>query len=129
MLLFDRAAPRGSRLLPVGPNPPGSPLKTWATVDPTGVRRIVVINKDLKNTWDVVLHVPNATGRARIERLAAPSSRSSQGVTFGGQTYGASTRDGVLRGRRSPEPVVGGPDLRVKMPPASAALVTVPQSR
>src|SRR4051794_35663827 len=83
----DRAAPRGSRRLPVGPNPPGSPLKTWATIDPAGTRRIVVINKDLKDTWDVVLRVPGPIGHARAERLAARSSRSTRGVSFGGQTY------------------------------------------
>ena len=51
MLLFDRAAPRGSRLLPVGPNQPTSPVKTWATVDPVGTRRIVVLNKDAYAAW------------------------------------------------------------------------------
>ncbi|HEY3189992.1 MAG TPA: glycosyl hydrolase family protein, partial [Solirubrobacteraceae bacterium] len=118
MLLFDRAAPSGSRLLPVGPRAAGSPLKTWATIDAAGTRRIVVINKDLRATSDVVLRVKGAA-RAAVERLTAPSLRSTSNVTLAGQSYGNATRDGLLRGRRRFEALVPRRGaLRVRMPPA-----------
>ena len=67
MLLFDRATPRGARLLPVGPNAPNAQLKTWATVDAAGTRRVVVVNKDAKRPHKVVLRVPGG-GRPRPRR-------------------------------------------------------------
>ena len=45
-------------------NPQTAKLKTWATVDPVGTRRVVVINKDTRQTDTVVLRVP-APGAAR----------------------------------------------------------------
>lgn len=129
MLLFNRATPDGSRLLPVGPNPPGGLLKTWATIDPAGTRRIVVINKDHRTTRDVVLKVPSGAPEARIERLTARSLRSTSGVTLGGQGFGQTTKDGLLTGDRVVErlPRQSGA-FRVTMAPGSAALVTVTAS-
>ncbi|HEY3021883.1 MAG TPA: glycosyl hydrolase family 79 C-terminal domain-containing protein, partial [Solirubrobacteraceae bacterium] len=130
MLLFERAAPRGSRLLPIGPTPAGSPLKTWATIDPAGTRRIAVINKDPRATSELVVRVPGRPGRAAVERLTAPSLRSTSNVTLAGQSYGTTTTDGLLRGRRRAEALVERRGaLRVWMPPASAALITVPAAR
>ena len=126
MLLFNRATPDGSRLLPVGPNPPGARVKTWATIDRERTRRIVVINKDARAARTVVLSVPGGAPRGRVERLRARSLRSPGGVTLGGQGYGDGATDGVLRGPRVIEPV-GARDGRftVWMPPGSAALLTV----
>ena len=130
MLLFERAAPRGSRLLPIGPTPAGSPLKTWATIDPAGTRRIAVINKDPRATFDLVVRLTGRPGRAAVERLIAPSLGSTGTVTLAGQSYGTATTDGRLRGRRRSEALVDrGGALRVRMPPASAALITVPAAR
>ena len=130
LLLFERAAPRGSRLLAVGPTPAGSPLKTWATIDPAGTRRIAVINKDPRATFDLVVRLTGRPGRAAVERLTAPSLGSTGTVTLAGQTYGTATTDGRLRGRRRSEALVDrGGALRVRMPPASAALITVPAAR
>jgi hypothetical protein len=128
MLLFNRAAPRGSSLLPVGPNPPTSPIKTWATIDPVGTRRIVVINKDGKKDRKVVLTVPGGAGVATVSRLKALSLKSVRGVSFGGQSYGATTYDGLLRGDKVLEPLKVSPGtgtFKLVMPKASAALVTV----
>jgi hypothetical protein len=128
MLLFARATPQGSRLLPAGPNAPGASLKTWATIDPAGTRRIVVINKDLKNTRQVVLRVPRAS-RATVQYLRARSALSTSMITIAGQTYGASTTDGRLRGKRLRDTIKARNNaVAVKMPPASAALVTVPST-
>jgi hypothetical protein len=129
MLLFDRALPAGARLLPVAPSSPYAATKTWATVDPAGTRRIVVINKDSGRARQVVLRVPNGGPTARVERLTAPSVLAKDGVTFAGQTYGRTTADGRLTGKKVTEKLVrGGGAFRLAMPPGSAALVTVRSS-
>jgi hypothetical protein len=125
-MLFNRAAPRGARLLSVGPNPPTAPLKTWATVDPAGTRRVVVINKSPVKTRRLVLRVPGGAGRARVQRLAGSSITATSGITLGGRGYGDATSDGKLRGEEVSERVPRrGGAFRLDMPPASAALVTV----
>jgi hypothetical protein len=130
MLLFDRATPQGARLLPVGPNAPNAVLKTWATVDPAGTRRIVVVNKDRKRPHKVVLRVPGGGSKASVERLLAPFVGATKGVTLAGQAYRPQTPDGVLRGKRVSERVVRNSGaFRVLMPAGSAALVTVPAPR
>ena len=70
MLLFDRATPHGARLLPSGPNPPTAPLKTWATLDPEGTRRVVVINKDPVQTGASCC-ASRRRGRARCSGCSA----------------------------------------------------------
>jgi hypothetical protein len=125
MLLFSRAVPRQAHLLPAGPNPPGATLKTWATVDPIGTRRIVLINKS-QSPRKVSLTVPGGSVTARVRRLLAPSSSAHKDVTFAGQSYGTSTPDGELRGKAKVEKIKRARgSFRVEMPPASAALVTV----
>jgi hypothetical protein len=126
MLLFDRALPAGARLLPVAANSPNAATKTWATIDPAGTRRVVVINKDSERPRQVVLRVPGGGATARVERLSAPSVLSKDGVTFAGQGYGRTTADGVLHGKRVVEPLLrAGGAFRLAMPAGSAALVTI----
>jgi Glycosyl hydrolase family 79 C-terminal beta domain len=127
MLLFDRATPAGARLLPVAPNAPDARLKTWATVDRAGTRRIVIVNKDPVAGRKVVLRVPGGASAGTVQRLLAPSIAATSGVTLGGQGYGLDTTDGGLRGRAVAERVVrklGA--FRVVVPPGSAALVRIP---
>jgi hypothetical protein len=126
MLLFARANPKGARLLPTGPNPASGRLKTWATVDPLGIRRVVVINKDTRKTHTVRLAVPGGARRARVRRLAGPKVTATRGITFAGQGWGDSTSDGELRGRATVERAQRRSGaFRIVMPPSSAALVTV----
>ena len=130
MLLFDRALPAGARLVPVTPNAPTASTKTWASIDPAGTRRIVIINKDSTRPRQVVLRVAQGAAKARVQRLTAPSVLSKEGVRFAGQSYGRTTRDGRPRGKRVVETVArsrGG--FRIAMPPGSAALVTVRAAR
>jgi Glycosyl hydrolase family 79 C-terminal beta domain len=128
MLLFDRATPSGARLLPAGPNPATASLKTWATVDPAGTRRVVVINKNPAKTRRVVLRVPGGGAAGRVQRLVGPSITATSGIKLAGQSYGNATTDGRLRGKLRNERVArSGGAFRVDMPPASAALVTIPQ--
>ena len=109
-----------------GPNPQTAKLKTWATIDPVGTRRVVVINKDTRQTDTVVLRVPGGADRARVERLAGPSVTSTRNVTLGGLGYGDATFDGKLRGKPLIERLgrrFGA--FRLSMPPGTAALVTI----
>jgi hypothetical protein len=130
MLLFNRASPRGARLLPTGPNPPTAPLKTWATVDPVGTRRVVVVNKSPVKTRRLVLKVPGGGARAKVQRLLGPSITTTTGITFGGRSYGDATSDGRLRGKARSERVTRrNGAFRMNVPPASAALVTVSAGR
>jgi hypothetical protein len=130
MMLFDRALPAGARLLPVAPNSPQAATKTYASIDPAGTRRIVVINKDGERPRQVVLQVPGGGASARVERLMAPSVLSKANVTFAGQTYGERTTDGVITGKKVTETLArSGSAFRLAMPPGSAALVTVPTAR
>jgi hypothetical protein len=126
MLLFSRANPKGARLLPTGPNPASGRLKTWATVDPVGTRRVVVINKDTRKTHTVRLAVPGGARRARVRRLLGPKVTSTRGITFAGQGWGDATFDGELRGRARVERAERRSGaFSIVMPPSSAALVTV----
>jgi hypothetical protein len=128
MLLFDRATPQGARMLAVGPNPPNGQLKSWATVDPAGTRRVVLVNKDLHRAHKVVLRLPGGGAAGRVERLLAPSVAATHGVTLGGQAYAQQTADGVLRGKHLSERVVRASGaFRIVVPAGSAALVTVPR--
>jgi hypothetical protein len=126
MLLFDRAAPAGSRLLPVGPNSPTAAVKTWGTVDAQGIRRIVVINKDPANARAILLKAPLAKPKATVERLLAPTLHSTHYVTLANQGYGDITKNGKLRGKKKVEPLVAQFNgFKLRMPPGSAALVTI----
>ncbi|MCW3002402.1 MAG: hypothetical protein JWQ20_1700, partial [Conexibacter sp.] len=83
-------------------------------------------NKDTVRPRQVVLRVPQGGANARVERLSAPSVLSKDGVTFAGQTYGRTTADGVLEGKKTVEKLTrAGGAFRLAMPPGSAALVTV----
>ncbi|MEA2199008.1 MAG: hypothetical protein QOJ25_3059 [Solirubrobacteraceae bacterium] len=123
MLMFAQAAPPGSRLLPVGGVPDGS-LKVWATVDPQGVERVVLINEDVSYPQSVVLQAPGSA--ATVEELTAPSADATSDVTLGGQSFGDQTSTGVLPGPAQTGavyPVLGL--YSVTVPPASAAMLTL----
>jgi len=124
MLLFAQAFPPGSQLLPVTVSPSG-PLKVWATRGSDSKTRVVLINKDPANAYQVQLQVPGAVGPAQLERLQAPSASSTGEVTLGGQSFGDETTTGNLPGPPQTEavvPVAG--TYTITVPPASAAELT-----
>lgn len=127
MMLFNRATPPGSQLVPVGPNAGGARLKTWGTVAPDGVRRFVVINKDPKIGRKLVLTLPAKMAKtAAVERLLSPTLKSENNVTFGGRGWGGWTSDGKPKGKRKIERVdAASGTIRLTVPRGSAALVTV----
>jgi hypothetical protein len=124
MLMFAQASPAGSRLLRVAGSSRG--LRAWATRAQDGKVRVVLINKNLGRSATVRLRVAAATGAAAVERLRAPSVHATDGVTIGGQSFGAETSTGQLGGVAVKTSVVPARGVyAVAVPPASAALLTV----
>lgn len=125
MLLFTQAFPPGAQLLPVTVSASG-PLKVWATHAVDGTTRVVLINKSQSTDYQVEVQIEGATTAAQLERLQAPSVRSTDNVTLGGQTFGDETRTGDLGGPlRSETLTPAGGAYTVTVPAASAALLTL----
>jgi hypothetical protein len=127
LLMFAQAAPAGSHLLHVS-GAEGA-MRVWATLGPAGEIHVVLINDDTAHVKTLAVHVLGASGTATLERLQAPSVHATHGVTLGGRTFGTRTRTGVLRGPSQTltvSPRAG--DYIVRMPAASAAMLTLPAS-
>lgn len=128
MIMFAQAAPAGARLLRVAAKlPPG--VKVWATRASNGIVHAVVINKRLGRPARVRLRVGAGRATAGVEQLRAPGVHATSGVTLGGQTFGATTGTGLLRG--TPANLTLAPSgglYALRVPPASATMLTVPPS-
>jgi hypothetical protein len=123
LLLFQLAAPPGSRLLPVSLSTTAN-LKVWATVDDSGTIRVVVINKDELSSDMVSIEVPG-NGCGDLTRLQSPALDATDGIVLGGQTFDESV-DGTLQGEPIAEPVVPSDGIySFSMPSVSAALLTI----
>jgi hypothetical protein len=125
MLMFVQAFPVGAKLLQT--SAPNGPVKVWATLARDGHTRVVLINKDPANAYQVQVQMQNAAlpDQATIERLEAPSVDATNGVTLAGQTFGNETTTGTLSGTPLTEAALPlGGSYSVTLPPASAALVT-----
>lgn len=105
--MFADAAPPGARLQHVSGDPRDGSLKVWASTAPDGRTRIVLINKSESATRIVVQRAPGVGGSATLERLSAPSSSATSGVSL---HTGAITPTGGA--------------YRITLPAASAALLT-----
>lgn len=125
LLMFTRAAPAGSRLLPTS-HPPDEELRTWATRGSRGTLRVVLINDSLARGLTLAVRPPRAAGSVTLERLTAPGLTARSGVTLAGQTFGSVTTTATLAGRLR-MPVLRPIQNRyiVELPPASAALLTL----
>jgi hypothetical protein len=123
MLMFAQAFPTGAVLLPV--SGAGGQVKVWATRSPDGRVRVVLINKDPSGSHLVLLRAPAGDGGgATVETLRAPSPTSTSGVSYGQQSFGASTETGELPGQprsSAVQPVAGM--YSITLPPASADLL------
>ena len=125
LLMFAQAAPAGARLLHTS----GSlgNVRSWATRAPDGTVHVVLINDYTAQSRTIDVGIAGATGAATLEYLRAPGVTAKTGVTLGGQGFGTATTTGLLSGRSAAVPVTATHGAYVvKMPPASAALLTLP---
>ncbi len=124
LLMFTQAAPPGSRLLDV--SSPASPdLRVRATVTPSGLIHVVLINDSLTAPHVLAVGSPISAKSAVLERLSAASPSATAGVTLGGQSFGRETRTGTLTGRfRDVQLTPVNGHYVIPMPPASAAMLT-----
>jgi hypothetical protein len=96
-------------------------LKAWAVRSRGGVLHVLLIDKSDHPT-SVDLRLP-ATGHATVERLLAPSVRSSSGVTLDGQQLRS---DGRWHGRAANQTITPHEDgYELTLPGTSAALLRV----
>ncbi len=121
LLFFQAATGNKCHLLPVTLNTHAN-LKAWATIDNSGVIRLVLINKDENESGSVNIAL-GAYGHARIFRLTAPNYQSKTGISFAGQTFDDSN-DGFIHGNQAVEDIdTTGGSFSISMPVISAALM------
>ena len=126
MLMFTQAAPPGSRLLELHLHG-GAAMRAWATRAPDGTVHVVLINDSLTAARPVTVGVAGWQGGATLTRLSAPDVNARVGVTLGGQRFLQDTTTGALAGTSTAVPMRPGRDgYQVTLPPASAAMLTVP---
>jgi hypothetical protein len=123
LALFARTFGPGARLIPVAVS--GAHLrhlKVWAVLVGRRELHVLLIDKGSVPAR-LTLHLAGAVGTATVQRLLAPSVRSTRGVTLAGQSLG---RNGQWVGRRVVEQLTaGGAGYGVAVRGYSAALVTV----
>ena len=130
MLLFARAAPAGAALLSLSGTSTSARVRVWATRGRDGTVRAVIINKNQSATAHVAIRIPGAAGPASVERLTAPTALAGGDVTLAGQQFATPSRTGHLAGARRAETIWAHADrYGVTLPPASAAMLTLPAFR
>ncbi len=129
LLMFAQAAPPGSRLLSVSGRP-GPELRIWATLAPDRRIRIVLINASATGSRAVTLRLPGTRSAGTLEWLRAPSAAARSGVELGGRSFGAQNATGTLPGAaRTVSASTTQGRYVVRLPAASAALLTLPSRR
>jgi hypothetical protein len=127
LLAFAQAAPPGSQLLGIGGSVSSGPVHVWATRAPDRTERVVLINMGLRGDQTVLVRAGQSTRPATVEWLSAPNVEVTQDVTLGSQSFGADTTTGELPGSPVEQPLTDPQgSYRLRMPPASAAIMTLP---
>jgi len=123
-MMFRRAAPGGSRLLPVE-HVTDAQTPVWATVGKRRKVHVLVINDSLTSRARVRVRNPGGYGRraGTVEKLTGPSAYATSGVRLGGHRFGRTT--GVLAPPELHHVHRHHGGYRVTLPPASAALLTL----
>jgi hypothetical protein len=128
LLAFAQAAPANSQLLGVSGFSSG-PVHVWATRAPDGIERVVLINMASSGSVNVDVRIGSGTSSGTVERLLAPNLAATGHVSLGGQSFSTGTSTGLLTGAPQTSTVI--PSSRgypVKLPAASAAILTLPPS-
>ncbi len=122
MVLFARTVGPGAQLVPTRLTAPASQhLKAWVVRVRGNLLHVLLIDKGRRPVV-VRMGLP-VTGSGTVQRLVAPSVRSTSRVTLNGQWLDASAR---WQGTRSTESIAPGPQgYVVTVPGYSAALVTL----
>ena len=123
-LMFEQAAPAGSRLLRVGAGNQ-SRLRAWATRGPDHRVRVLLINDSLGAAARATVRLAGRHGPAGLERLRAASAYATGGVTLGGESFGPTTTTGVLPAPTPLTAAAHGGAYTVTLPAGSAALLTI----
>ena len=125
LLLFARAAPAGSRLLPVRLDGAGDEVRAWATAGAGAAARVLLINRSAGEARELRVRVGRGgAGSASLQRLRAPGLAAGGRVTLAGQRFRTPTASGALPGRPAPGTVpIRAGEVRLTLPPASAALL------
>ena len=84
-LMFNRAAPPGSRLLRTREAGSGD-VRSWAALAPGRIANVVLINASQRRAHAALVHMPRSAGPATLDRLSAPHADSTGGVSIAGQT-------------------------------------------
>jgi hypothetical protein len=127
MMMFAQAAPAGSRLFTVRATLPSS-VHLWATRATDGTVHVVLINDSFSKPTTVDVPLSSPAGPGTLEALRAPHIGATSGVTIGGRTFGASTTNGLLAPYQLQQVTARGGRYSVRVPPATAIMLTVPGS-
>jgi hypothetical protein len=127
-LMFGRADPAGSRLLPVT-DPGTSSLRVWASEASDQSVRVTVINDSLSSAADVAVRLPAGphSAVAGLQSLQAPGgARATRGVTIGGRVVSAS---GTVAPPKPATVTAAHGVFHLAVPKGGVALLTTRQRR
>jgi len=135
MLMYADAV-RDGGWLELGPSfrerhPTSANIRSWVIRGRDGTLRIVVINKDLRQSGTVRIGVQSATAAASLIRFdAGAPGRTGAAAEVGGQWIPFATRTGRLQGtpRQTAVALVGG-SYTFELERLTAAILTVPGIR
>jgi sugar lactone lactonase YvrE len=130
VLFFSQAIQNGAQPLPVTIAKTSGNVKIWATIDKSGVVRVVVLEKDLDgigNSRTVSLNLGSSfTGSGTLTTMTAPSLSSTSGITIAGQTFDGTT-NGIPTGATTSSSISpAGGIYTITVPDGTAALLTIP---
>jgi hypothetical protein len=127
LMMFAQAAPAGSRLLTIPATLP-SGVHLWATRATDGTVHVVLINDNFAKPAAIKVPLSSPAGPGTLEALRAPHVGATSGVTLGGRSFGTSTTTGLLPAYQLQQVTASGGSYTVRVPPATAIMLTVPGS-
>jgi hypothetical protein len=127
LMMFAQAAPAGSRLITI-PATLASGVHLWATRAMDGTVHVVLINDNFARPATVKVPLSSPAGPGTLVALRAPHIGATSGATLGGRTFGAATTTGLLPSYQLQQVSASGGRYSVRIPPATAIMLTVPGS-